>query len=217
MRSVVVLCSAAVIVASSVACEKNARDRPASTITYSARAPRPDATATTTRTLDNTGFVDNAGRTSEQRVRTEASGMRATETGSERPTGTPGSGTPIPLGPEGHEPQVGEGAGALGGDDTAASGAPGATVVARIARARCDRETACDRVGAGKAFLTGEQCMSSVRGRARADVVEASCERGFDSTQVALCLTTIRQVSCDAPLDSIATLSHCQASALCAL
>jgi hypothetical protein len=216
MKSVIVLTCAAVLMGS-VACERNSRDRPASTVTYSARAPRPDTTAASARTLDSTGFVDNAGRTSEQLARTEASGMRATETGSERPTGTPGSGTPLPIEAKGQQPQAGEGAGALGGDDTSASGAPGDGVVARIARARCDRETACDRIGPDKPLRTGEQCMSTVRGRARADVVDADCERGFDSTQVALCLTTIRQVPCETALDAIASLSQCQASALCSL
>lgn len=212
-NSVVALVLAGIAV---LACEKSSLDRPASTITYSARAPRPDSTGVTTRTLDSTGYVDNAGRTSEQRNRTEASGMRATETGSERPTGTPGSGTPIPVGPRTHGAQVGEGAGALGGDKGDTTGAPGDTVVARVARARCDREIACDRVGTGKSFGTSEQCMANVRERAREDVVDAACARGFDGTQLGICLNTIRQLPCDTPLDAIDAVANCQASALCA-
>src|SRR5687768_906628 len=89
-------------IAGAAACEKDARDRAGSTITYSARQPRPDQRPPPTRTLHSTGFVDNAGRTSEQTSRGEASGMRATETGSERPTGTAGSGLPLPLDPATH-------------------------------------------------------------------------------------------------------------------
>jgi hypothetical protein len=214
LRLVLALPLVALFVAAVTGCDRRATDRTASTITYSARAPRPDSTATTTRTVDNAGFVDNAGRTSEQTTRTESSGMRATETGSERPTGTPGSGLPLPLPPRAPAGQVGEGAGALGGED-GSPGAPGETVVARMAQAICDRETSCNRVGPDKPVATAAQCMSVVRDRARVDVVDARCERGFDTTQLALCLTVIRQTACDASLDAIGSLTHCQPSALC--
>src|SRR5688500_17650196 len=102
-----VLALASVAVA---ACAKGTGDRASSTITYGARQPRPDRRPPPTQTLHSTGFVDNAGRTSEQTNRTEASGMRATETGSERPTGTAGSGLPLPIGPSAQGDQVGEGA-----------------------------------------------------------------------------------------------------------
>ena len=142
--------------------------------------------------------------------------MRATETGSERPTGTAGSGLPLPLDPSTHEEQIGEGAGSLGGEDGAGSGAPGDMLVGRIAQARCDREVACDRIGDGKAFATSEQCTASVRNRSRADVVAAQCKRGFDNTQVGLCLTSIRHFRCDAGLGAIDAIAQCQRSALCA-
>jgi hypothetical protein len=218
MRSplvVVLVLVPALALGGSTACESGSRDRPASTVTYSARQARPDRRPPPTRTLDSTGFVDNAGRTSEQTTRTEASGMRATETGSERPTGTAGSGLPLPLDPQGHGEQIGEGAGSLGGDDVTGTGAPGDMLVGRIAQARCDRETACDRIGRGKALETTDQCLSTVRGRSRADVVGARCARGFDTTQIALCLTSIRQYRCASSLDAIDVIAQCQRSALC--
>src|SRR5688572_29577460 len=125
MRSRSVMLVLAVASVAVAACAKDSGDRASSTITYSARQPRPDHRPPPTRTLHSTGFVDNAGRTSEQTNRTEASGMRATETGGERPTGTAGSGLPLPIDPSGHEEQVGEGAGSLGGGDGSGSGAPG--------------------------------------------------------------------------------------------
>src|SRR5690606_10395456 len=76
------------------------------------RAPARDVTTTNaalrgpellpprSQTVDSAGFVDNAGRTSDERSRTEASGMRVTETGSQIPTGTPGSGFPLQLEPD---------------------------------------------------------------------------------------------------------------------
>lgn len=218
MRSVPKKCAVvlAAVGLAGIACSKGAADRPVSTITYSARLPRPDTTATSSRTLDSTGYVDNGGRTSEQTVRTQMSGMRATEAGSERPTGSPGSGTPvIPVGRRPRATTI-ESAGELGGEQPAATGTPGETVVARVARARCDRETACDRVGPGKPFGTSEHCMSSIRERARQDVVEAGCIRGFDTTQLAVCLNTIRQLQCETQLDAIEAVANCQAAAVCA-
>lgn len=211
MRSVSVML--VLSLASVAACENSSRDRPSSTITYSARQPRPDSRPPQSRTLDSTGFVDNAGRTSDQNARTQASGMRATETGGDRPIGGTG-GLPIPE-PSGPDPQVGEGAGSLGGGNGRGSGAPGDMLVGRIAQARCDREVACGRVGEGKPVATNAQCMSTVRTRSRADVVAAQCGRGFDNTQVGICLTSIRQHRCESGLDAIEAIAQCQASALC--
>lgn len=216
MRSVSVMLVLAVASLAVAACAKGPEDRPSSTITYSARQTRPDRRLPPTRTLDSTGFVDNAGRTSEQTTRSEASGMRATETGSERPTGTAGSGTALPIDPSTQDEQVGEGAGALGGDDGKGRGAPGDMLVGRVAQARCDREVACDRVGEGKPFKTTEQCTTSIRNRARADVVAAECTRGFDNAQVGICLTSIRQFRCESTLGAIDAIAQCQSSALCA-
>jgi hypothetical protein len=213
--SVMLVLALPIALAGATACEKSSLDRPASTVTYGARQPRPDRRPPPTRTLDSTGYVDNAGRTSEQHSRSETSGMRATETGSERPTGTAGSGLPLPLDPSSHDEQVGEGAGSLGGENATGSGAPGDMLVGRIAQARCDREVACDRVGEGKPFKTTEHCMSTLRSRSRADVVAAQCTRGFDNTQVGLCLTSIRQYRCESGLDAVDVIAQCQRSALC--
>lgn len=214
MRSVSVMLVLAVVACGVAACEKDTRDRAGSTITYSARQPRPDQRPVPRQTVDSAGFVDNAGRTSEQTNRTESSGMRATETGSERPTGTPGSGLPLPEA-TGHDEQIGEGAGSLGGEDATGSGAPGDMLVGRVAQARCDREVACDRVGEKKAFATTEHCMSTLRERSRADVVAAQCARGFDNTQVGICLTSIRQYRCESALGAVDVIAQCQRSALC--
>ncbi|MBX3262609.1 MAG: hypothetical protein KIS78_15815 [Labilithrix sp.] len=72
---------------------------------------RPEARTSSPRTVDAAGFVDNGGRTSNESARTEMSGMRATETGAERPTGTPGVGLPIPIEPPIERRPVGERAG----------------------------------------------------------------------------------------------------------
>ena len=47
----------------------------------------------------------------------------------------------------------------------------------RAARALCDRETYCGRIGAGKAFESADACMASKRERVGRAVSEASCRR----------------------------------------
>jgi hypothetical protein len=205
-----------VALAVGAACTQSSVDKAARTVTTQARQPRPDTTAATTRTTDNAGWVDNGGRTSDETARTEMSGYRATEMGSERFTGTPGSGTPLPfIEPKIRKAQVAEGAGSRGSARETGSGAPRETVIGRVARARCDRETTCNRIGEGNVYATGEQCTTVLRGASIADVVAAACAHGFDETQLALCLTSIRNVPCTDPIDTIETVPQCERSALC--
>jgi len=168
-----------------------AADRPATTVTYSAPPPR-------SHTVDSTGFHDNAGRTSDQDARTEESGMRATETGTDDPAAR------VPATPRAPTPE----------EEVIVSAAPPETI-GRIARARCDRETACSRVGEKKRFSTGEQCVSAYRERARADIIATQCTFGIVESQLGACLAAVRQLPCDAGLDSIASLEDCQRSSLC--
>lgn len=204
------------------ACQRNDLDRGAVTTTTSAR---PDSTATTSRTIDNTGFVDNAGRTSEMTNRTTASGMRATETSSERPTGTPGSGTPIPgqgtparATEEGQPPpRARSGAAPASGPLVPTSGPPVLDDdVARLARARCDRETACNRIGPGRAYESQGDCMMQQRGRSQRDLSAAACQNGIDRTQLALCLGETRKLACDAT-DELANVGMCRPTEICGI
>ncbi len=195
-----------------------ARDREARTATTTGvEIPQPAATGTASRTLYSTGWVDNAGRTSDERARTEASGMRASEVGSERPTGTPGSGFRAPiLEPFSRPPpHVGEGAD-VDGEVEATSGVPVEVNIGRITRARCDHEIHCGRVGQSGAFKSDASCMASLRDRTREDVNRMACPNGFNAAQVALCLTAIRQAQCATSGDVLDLLPACQRSALCA-
>src|SRR4051794_24995803 len=95
-----VLVSALLAVAAiATACGPSDAIRLSQTSTTSVSVPRPAASGITTRTIDNAGFVDNAGHTTDEVIRSQMSGMRVTELGSERITGTPGSGAPIPIPP----------------------------------------------------------------------------------------------------------------------
>lgn len=69
----------------------------AARVATTASVEEAQARPTSSRTVDDAGFVDNAGRPSSETARTQMSGMRATEGGGERPTGTAGAGIPVPL------------------------------------------------------------------------------------------------------------------------
>ncbi len=183
--------------------------------------PRPEATVPTTRTIDNAGFVDNAGHTSDETIRSQMSGMRGTEAGSERLTGTPGSGTPIPIpSPRGATPPPtrGEGAGAASserGTTVEPTGGPVVEAGERLARARCDRETTCNRIGRGRAWSTQDQCFATQRERVGDAMSSLGCPHGIDNVQLAICLNALRGQACNDKGGDLAVLPECMASALC--
>lgn len=166
--------------------------------------------------------------------------MRASELGSERPTGTPASGAMVPpIDPNGPGAGVtqGEGAGAAstvrGPREITPSGAPEESAVARIARARCDQATACGHVassaeGGAKAppsagptreaptHASQEACMTHEPPRAQQDIADAGCTNGVDGVQLGICLTAIRQADCRSRPLALDDIQACRASALCA-
>jgi hypothetical protein len=147
-------------------------------------APRPGRTPASSRTTDSSGFVDNGGRTSEMYARGEASGMRATETGSERTTGTPGSGLPVAA------PLRARTAGEAPRTDRGNPGVPREAVVSRLAEAICDHEAGCGRV-----------CSAEVKEQTRARM--SGCADAFDATAVASCLGAVRRSACDAAVPDV--------------
>lgn len=214
--------AALALVAAVLACVPPGRvDRDATkSATDLSTLPAPATTGVPSRTVDSTGFVDNAGRTSDMTARTELSGMRATEVGSVFPTGTPGSGAPLPIEPRPEAPRVGEGAGA--GDsirgteqDVTISGIPWLAAVPGLARARCDREVVCGRVGADEVFESADACVMAARAAVRDELFDAECPEGIDRVQLAICLNAVRRAPCDASLDAPAIATECSRTALC--
>jgi hypothetical protein len=203
------------LAAGAAACSR-APGRDASDVTTtSASVPGPAATRASSRTVDSAGFVDNAGRGSEERSRPETSGVRATETGSERPTGTPGSGLPLPLDPKVPKRDPEEKPRARVAERSVTAGAPSDSVVGRLAQALCDRESACERIGEGRPWPTSATCMDGLRPTVRADVDSAGCPDGFDSASLSSCLTALRRAECTERVESLASLRACEPRALC--
>lgn len=192
-----------------------ARTRGPSGATTTSASMRPEARTAHPRTVDAAGFVDNAGRTSNETVRTEASGMRATETGSEVPTGTPGVGFPIPLEPSPSEFESGERPGPRGTEPSTPTGAPSEAIAGRLAQALCDRENACGHVGANKSWPSLATCTSGMHPVVRNHLAESACPDGHDLASVSTCLSAIRLEGCDRRVDSVGAVPECAGRSLC--
>jgi hypothetical protein len=161
------------------------------------------------RTVDNAGFVDPAGRTHEVGAGTYGGAPSDFREGvpppqREQPTTTTttskgksdgGSAAPTAITPA-----------PAPSDPTDFNG--------RAARALCDRETYCGRIGAGKSFESAEACLADKRERVRAAVRAAPC-REIRGDRISSCLTAIRAVACGLPTDSVQPPPACTAPVLC--
>jgi Family of unknown function (DUF6184) len=89
------------------------------------------------------------------------------------------------------------------------------TAIERITTARCDREVACNNVGAGKSYGTREACTNELGHDKRADLRAEECPRGISEPDLNDCLADIRSEKCGNPLDSISRLAACRKGKLC--
>ncbi len=174
----------------------------ASTTTTSAQhyaAGSPDA-----RIVDNAGFVDPGGRT--RSVTTHGAVVTSpanavSPTRREDPIApTADASNSAPIGPP-----------------TAAPNSPSDPVelTQRAARALCDREAYCDRVGDDKTYKSSDACFAEKRDRVGRLVSESRC-REIRGERVAACLTAIRGAECGPTSAPLAPPAECTAHALCA-
>lgn len=180
--------------------------------TTTGATPRPGSLPPPSQTVDSTGFVDNAGRTSDQRDRTELSGMRATETGSHVPTGTPGSGLPLPIEPAAPpRPPEAPRVDAMAIDPAPRDGTVLGAVLEAVTFVHCDRERRCGRLEPAR----GDECRASVGSRYREELGAADCAYSFDVDDVVACLSAIRDTPCEIEIEDVSRLAHCRAPVLC--
>ncbi len=154
------------------------------------------------RTVDNTGYVDPAGRTRE----VNAGG-----------TSTVGAGNGM-VAPPLRESPTGSGTTSSPSEPPSAGIAPApsdpAELPDRAARALCDREKNCGRIGARKAFESDDACMFAKRERVHHAIDDASC-REIRGDRIAQCLTAIRAVACGATDAPLQPPRACTADVLC--
>jgi hypothetical protein len=182
-----------VVTLGAVACSGSRAPRAQPTSAQIAAAGSPEL-----RTVDNAGYVDPGGRTRQVTAGTGPSvvgrGEGVAPLQPERASGsaTPAPPPPVPIPAPADETDFNE----------------------RAARALCDRELACDRLGAGKAFESADACVAEKRVRVRRARGEASCDE-IRGDRVAACLVAIRALACGAPDARLEPPAECREHAVC--
>jgi hypothetical protein len=190
-------------------CDNDPARAPNDVTTTSAAIPHPAAAPSSVHTVDSTGFVDNGGRTSDEVARTEMSGMTPTEQGSERVTGTPGSGLHLPPYRAAQRERPAE------GERVAEAGVPRAIVASSLTEALCRRDATCAAERHGRDWPTPAKCLAGARDRAREEIDDAGCTTGYDVDLVTACLVAIRGTACSVHLGSAADLPACDGRRMC--
>ncbi len=90
-----------------------------------------------------------------------------------------------------------------------------ARVVDKLASARCDHETKCGNVGAGKKYEKRDLCMDEMRGKTAPDLTAYKCPLGIDQPQLDACFKQLREQSCSFSLTHLFSANECSESALC--
>lgn len=139
--------------------------------------------------------------------------MRPTESGMQVPTGTPGSGLPLPIEPR--APRVVRER-PTGADQIQIGPPPNAGTVTEavadaVLLAYCQREQRCGR----EADLSLERCRQGVGSRYREELGRAGCPYSFDADAVVRCLSNIHELPCGVGVEDLAKVSRCEASAMC--
>jgi hypothetical protein len=92
---------------------------------------------------------------------------------------------------------------------------PSEDAVDRIVSTRCDREFACDNVGAGRRFYNRQECYDHLGEDARGGIRAAECPTGVPQPALDRCLRDIQSEPCGKPAATLAQTASCRKSALC--
>ncbi len=88
------------------------------------------------------------------------------------------------------------------------------TAAYEIAHARCDHESACGTVGAGRTYPDHDQCASELLRSAQIDLATQACPAGIAARRVEDCAGRLRHESCH-PLSTLSRMYACRPAALC--
>ena len=197
------------------ACDRAPARAPTDVTTTSASFPDPASLPPPSHSVTSAGSADNDGKTSDGTSRSEFSGMRPTEVGGQSPTGTPGSGFPLPIE---RNPKPSESERVQRQRPVTAGppkGAPSELVIDRVAEAWCDREQFCGRVGEGKTWKSGASCIDRHRPDVRASIDSATCPNGFDAAALSNCLNGLRRAECSTDISRVDAINECNLGSLC--
>jgi hypothetical protein len=91
-----------------------------------------------------------------------------------------------------------------------------ASIVDRLANARCDREQACNNVGDGRKYASRHVCVEQLHGSLSNDLNSYQCPSGIDGRAVDQCLSAIGNEECGAhPVEAITRIDKCRSAAMC--
>lgn len=195
-------------------CHRAPSRTPGDATTTGGAFPNPAGVPPPSHTVDDSGWVDSAGRSANADARTEMSGMRPTEAGAQRVTGTPGSGLPLPIEPAEPAAVPEEITGEIAPGTERAAGTPLEAVVAALVDATCEREARCGRTGAGRRWRSGLACIEGMRPATGRALASAGCPYDFDVDAVAACAIALRSADCDASVEP-ASVPACDVRKLC--
>ena len=86
----------------------------------------------------------------------------------------------------------------------------------RLTYARCDREAACNGVGAGLKYADRDACMRELGRSDRAELRAENCPNGISEARLTSCMEAVRNESCRTPLDMLDRIQSCRSDRLCA-
>jgi hypothetical protein len=92
---------------------------------------------------------------------------------------------------------------------------PQEIAVQSIAAVRCDREAACNNLGAGLKYADRAACIRELEHDVRAELLPSECPRGINSKALDSCVASIRTEKCESVLDTLGRLAACRINILC--
>jgi hypothetical protein len=87
--------------------------------------------------------------------------------------------------------------------------------ISRVTNSRCDREAACNNVGAGKKFADRDACNRELSHNTHPELRSEQCPRGIDENRLQTCLSEIQDERCGNPIDTIDRMANCRRGKLC--
>jgi hypothetical protein len=85
----------------------------------------------------------------------------------------------------------------------------------KIVAARCDRETLCRNIGLGKKYETRDGCEIAVHQETALILNGEACKKVVESSQLASCVSELKQENCASELRALEQLSSCGRAGLC--
>jgi hypothetical protein len=96
-----------------------------------------------------------------------------------------------------------------------AQGQAQSAAVQAIARARCEREQRCGRIGADQNYTSTEACLTEIRQDWADELSAYECPGGVEQDELTECVQEIRTEDCAAPFDTLARVVACRSSDIC--